>query len=147
MIHLCAAKFLTPLLAAWQLSGHPDALALAAHADSFGVPTELMWAVAYVETRHSTRNTEVSRAGALGRMQIMPRYWYHVCGRVYGRRHYHANVHCGAYVLRVYYLDTGSWLDAATRYCGTGPDALAYRRQIELALGGLQWRKWGLLSQ
>ena len=144
MIHLCATKFLLPFLAAWNISGHPDALALAAHADSFGVPAELMYAVAYVETRYSTRNTEVSSRGALGRMQIMPRYWYRKCGRVYGRAHYHANVRCGALVLRIYYLDTGNWLDAATRYCGTGPDALAYRRQVELALGGLSWRKWGL---
>ena len=144
MIHLCATKFLLPFLAAWHLSAHPDGLALAAHADSFGVPKELMWAVADVETRHSVRNTEVSSKGALGRMQIMPRYWHKRCGRVYGARYYHENVRCGALVLRIYFLDTGNWLDAATRYCGTGPDALAYRRQVEFALGRQSWRRWGL---
>jgi len=141
MLHLCATKFLAPWLLAWSFSGHPDALALKASADSFGVPTDLIYAVAFVETRHSTRNTEVSSAGALGRLQIMPGIWHRTCGSVWGRRRYAANVHCGALILALYFRNTGNWLDAATRYCGTGPDALAYRRQIELALGRYWWQR------
>ena len=97
-----ALRWLLPMLTAWHVSGHPDAAALAAAANEFQVPPTVMWAVAYEETRHSTRNTEVSRTGALGRMQIMPSFWRARCGALYGRRHYLNNIRCGALVLRAY---------------------------------------------
>ena len=100
---ICAAKLLAPMLLAWRLTGHADALALADAGRMFNVPPSVMWATAYSETRYSAfRNTQVSPAGAVGRMQILPRVWNWQCGRVYGQRYYNRNIHCGALVLRYY---------------------------------------------
>ena len=108
-----------PLLVAWMVSGHVDGLALANAAKTFDVPPALMWSVAYQETRHSWRNTEVSTAGAWGRMQIMPLYWAKQCGYVLGRRHYERNIHCGALILRFYLSQCSEDATcAAFRYVG-----------------------------
>ncbi|HVH11293.1 MAG TPA: transglycosylase SLT domain-containing protein [Gemmatimonadales bacterium] len=98
----CAVEFLLPWLAAWHLSGHPDALALADAAQMFEVPPGVMFAIADAETRHSTRNTEVSRKGAVGRMQVLPRVWSRRCGPVWGQSRYERNIACGAMILRFY---------------------------------------------
>jgi len=98
----CALAFLLPWLAAWHLTGHPDALALADAARMFDVPPGVMFAVAFAETHHSPRNTEVSRRGAVGRMQVLPRVWSWQCGPVWGRNRYQHNIHCGALILRFY---------------------------------------------
>ena len=98
----CAVEFLLPWLAAWHLSGHPDGLALADAARTFEVPAGVMFAIANAETRHSARNTEVSRRGAVGRMQVLPRVWNRQCGPVWGRSRYVRNIHCGALILRFY---------------------------------------------
>lgn len=102
MVVTTTARWLQPVLLAWQLSGHPDGAPLAAAARDYNVPPSLMWAVAGAETRHSIRNVEVSRRQAVGRMQVLPRVWYSKCGRAWGPHRYTANIRCGALILRVY---------------------------------------------
>ena len=99
---ICLHHLFLPWLTLWQLSGHPDGLALAQAAAMFEVPRSLMWSTAWAETRHAVDNTQVSRAGATGRMQILPRAWSWQCGDVLGPRRYERNIYCGALVLRVY---------------------------------------------
>ena len=101
-IGVCAAKLFLPWLAAWQLTGHVDALQLAQAADMFEVPRAVMFATAWAETRYTATNTQVSYAGAVGRMQILPQAWSWQCGNVYGRRYAERNRYCGALVLRHY---------------------------------------------
>lgn len=115
----CAAKLLLPWLSAFALTGHSDALQLAKAADMFTVPHTLMWAIAYEETRYNASNTQVSVAGAHGRMQVMPLYWHWQCGRVLGRRFAERNRACGALILK-FYLDrcSGDTYCAANHYVG-----------------------------
>ena len=133
---VCTVKLITPLLAAWQFSGHPDGLALTQAADSFGVPREVMFAVAWAETRHNTSTATRSKAGARGRMQINPRVWR--C-RWWVSRH---NLACGAAILYFYYRSSGNWSDAVYHYCGRGPAARRYRAAVEREMGRLQWKSW-----
>lgn len=102
MLPVCAAKALLPFLAAWTWSGQPDALRYVDAAKMFEVPPAVLLASKWLETRRSTRNTEVSRAGALGAMQIMPAVWNRRCGRVWGARNYERNIACGALIWRYY---------------------------------------------
>jgi soluble lytic murein transglycosylase-like protein len=127
---ICAFRPLLTLLSAWQLTGHPDAIALSDAARMFNVPQELMWAVAYQETHHDITNTPVSYMGAVGRMQVMPTVWGRFCGRLWGRARYSTNVACGAMVLR-YYLDrcNDDQLCAAWHYVGGDS---AYAREVGL---------------
>lgn len=119
MIGVCVSKVLLPWLSAFVLTGHPDALQLAQAADMFAVPRSVMWATAWAETRYNAHNTAVSAAGAVGRMQILPRAWAWQCGGVYGRRRYSRNIHCGALVLRYYLSRCAEDVTcAAFRYVG-----------------------------
>lgn len=125
---VCAIASLLPLLAAWNVSGQPDALPLAAAGRMFDVPAPLMWATALQETRHDITNTPVSVAGAQGRMQVMPSVWGHICGPLRGPKHYNANVACGAMVLRVY-LERCSDDERCAAWHYVGGDS-AYAREV-----------------
>src|SRR3546814_12748956 len=54
-------------------AAHPYADHVAAAARRFGIPEAWIWAVMRVESRGNSR--AVSRAGAMGLMQIMPATW------------------------------------------------------------------------
>ena len=140
-----ALRWMLPLVGAWQLSGHPDGAALADAASDYAVPVSLMWAIAYEETRHDITNTPVSRAGAVGRMQVMPRYWRWQCGPLWGHHRYAANVACGALILR-YYLSScredmrcAAWhyVGGDSRYArSVGFRSLVYELQMAVAARG-----------
>ena len=130
---ICAFTFVLPWLAAWQVSGHADALALAAAARTYDVPPAVMFAIAYAETGHSVRNTEVSRMGAVGRMQVLPRVWGRQCGRVWGRDRYERNVHCGALILRAYLTRCAEDIHCAAWHY-VGGDSTYARRAVERSL-------------
>ena len=145
---VCAAEFLLPWLAAWQLSGHPDAVALADAARTFDVPPAVMFAIAYAETHHSIRNTEVSRVGAVGRMQVLPRAWGWQCGPLWGRSRYQPNIYCGALVLRFYLARCHEEVRCAAYHYVGGDSTYARRvadrsRQYEARLHAM----WGLPEQ
>ena len=130
---VCAFKFVLPMLAAWQVSGHPDALALADAGRAYDVPQSVMFAIAYAETHHSIRNTEVSRAGAVGRMQVLPRVWGRQCGHVWGRPRYEHNIHCGALILRSYLARCDEDIRCAAWHY-VGGDSTYARRVAERSL-------------
>jgi soluble lytic murein transglycosylase-like protein len=130
---ICAFSFALPWLAAWQISGHADAVALAAAARTYDVPPGVMFAIAYAETGHSVRNTEVSRMGAVGRMQVLPRVWGRQCGRVWGRGRYERNVYCGALILRAYLTRCSEDIRCAAWHY-VGGDSTYARRAVERSL-------------
>jgi len=133
MVSVTTARWLQPLLLAWQLSGHPDGGPLAAAARDYNVPPSVMWAVARAETYHSIANVEVSRRQAVGRMQVLPRVWYSTCGRTWGPHRYTANIRCGALILRHYLSRCHEDVRcAAWRY--VGGDSVYARRVAEQSL-------------
>jgi soluble lytic murein transglycosylase-like protein len=112
-----ALRWMLPAVAAMSFSGHPDAPLLMRAAAAYSVPQDVMFAVANEETRHNWRFKGWSRAGAYGRMQIMPQVWRNDphCHHLWGRA---GNAYCGAYILRLYYTQCGTWACAEFRYVG-----------------------------
>lgn len=130
-----------------------DSVSLKHVADSVGVPTEVLYAVAWMETRDGRANNyrgagreQCDSTGCkrtcreVGRMQINPciRWALPYCAEA--ARDRTANVRCGAFILRHNYEKYGSWIEAIRRYNGNGPmsrkylsEALAFigRRKLE----------------
>lgn len=104
------------------------------------VPAEIVFAVMYYETgyrgvdHNSYNGKRVSRCGAVGPMQVMPRY----AGRILGRRvsrselltNYHTNIEVGVKMLARHYKRYGSWLRALGAYSTGKPYANKYGRKI-----------------
>lgn len=122
------------------LSGHLDENVLSLYADSLNVPREIVWTVAYLETRQGKQGNRsvgpgtidtifvgdtlkvVRKCREIGRMQIRP------CGpvpKLFGPRcspaslrEYRNNIYCGVLFLRFLYEKYGSWDVAVERYNG-----------------------------
>ncbi len=86
-------------------------------AELHDVPPTLLAALIHRES--GFKHGLVSRAGAVGLSQILPRVWAKECA---GLRTMPGNVDCGAKVLRHYYEDGGSW-EKALAYYNVGPGA------------------------
>lgn len=86
-------------------------------AEAHDVPPALLASLIHRES--SFKQGLVSRAGAVGLTQIMPKVWSKHCS---GLRTIPGNVDCGAKVLRSYYDDGGSW-EKALAYYNVGPGA------------------------
>lgn len=125
-----ALKWLLPALHLMGVTHVPDAPMLAAAGEEYAVPASVMVSVKIEETRRSLRNTEISYAGAVGEMQVMPTIWLGrgPCRRIYGPRHINNNRRCGAYILRYYRDRCGDWDCAEFRYVGGDS---AYVKSVE----------------
>lgn len=83
------------------LPGHPYAASVSDAARRFGIPEVWIWRVMQAESRGNPR--AVSRAGAMGLMQIMPATWAMLTARHrLGTDPFdtHANIHAGTAYLR-----------------------------------------------
>jgi len=125
----------------WTLAtGHPDAAALAAFADSARVPHTVVWAIAWQESRHNTNPALRGSAGEWGRMQILPSTARHICPTL-DVRTYLGNVACGVRLLRGHYARTGSWVLAIRAYqCPRCPRDTAYQRSVLERVGRIELR-------
>lgn len=126
-----------------------DSVPLKHVADSVGVPTEVLYAVAWMETRDGQRANNYRGTGReycdsagcrrtcreVGRMQINPciRWALPYCDEA--NRTWNANVRCGAYILKYQYDKHGSWTEAIKRYNGNGPNARKYLTEALAFIG------------
>lgn len=140
-----------------------DSVALKATADSFGIPTEVIYAVAWKESRtgeHWNRlgpgvidstwvnNTLTVRRTCreVGRFQLRSCVnWIRLlrdskCSTRRMRDEYRISIHCGARNLRRLFDRYGSWLEAIRRQNGAGPKADFYLLE---ALAYIGWRRVG----
>ena len=86
------------------------------NADKYDIPPTLIAAV--IQQESSYRATVTSGAGAVGLMQVIPKYWQKKCtGDLYQE---HINIHCGSLILSEYYQKSGSW-KKALGYYNVGP--------------------------
>lgn len=141
------------------LTGHTDAARLAAYADSTGVPREVMWAVAWQESRGGQRGNSYIGPGIVvmdtismiphrvcrerGRMQINPCYWKPLAPRCTWQRvrdNYSDNVWCAGLKLHSLRAIYGSWEEAIRRYNGSGPMSRAYQQRALAYIGRLALR-------
>lgn len=125
-----------------------DSVPLKHVADSVGVPTEVLYAVAWMETRDG-RAINYRGAGReqcdstgckrtcreVGRMQINPciRWALPYCAEAAAHRT--ANVRCAAFILKHNYEKYGSWIEAIRRYNGSGPNAQKYLTEALAFIG------------
>lgn len=132
-----------------EVTGHPDALYLAAEADRQGVPRLVAWAIAYQESRHELapdlRGHHCrGRPGCeVGRFQILPSTARLAC-RDLDVWKYSGNVACGLRYLRLLYEERGSWVAAVRAYqCPRCLRRTEYEQQVmatigRFALGGVR---------
>lgn len=80
-----------------------------------GVPATLL--AALIQRESSFRQSAVSKSGAIGLSQIMPKIWGRHCKSI---TTISGNVDCGAKVLSIYYQETGSW-EKALAFYNVGP--------------------------
>lgn len=86
------------------------------NSEKHNVPATLIAAVIHQES--SYRAHAQSSSGAIGLMQIIPRYWQKSCpGDLYNEE---VNINCGSYILSQYHNKAGSW-DKALGYYNVGP--------------------------
>lgn len=143
----CFARSVTPRLGSFlpaicssaRFSTLPDGVYLCAVAVDANVPPDVMLAIAWQETRNNLRQTIRGSAGEIGRMQVSPRIqWRHpACARD-SLRLYASNLRCGAAILRLRFLESGSWSEALRRYNGSGPQSRKYQREILAYIGWLR---------
>lgn len=126
-----------------------DSVPLKHVADSVGVPTEVLYAVAWMETRDGKRANDYRGAGReqcdstgchrtcreVGRMQINPciRWALPYCDKAHTGRD--ANVRCGAFILKHNYEKHKSWTEAIRRYNGSGPKSRRYLNEALAFIG------------
>src|SRR6266550_4665341 len=130
-----------------------DSVVLKATADSFHVPVEIVYAVAWMETRDGSLwnvlgpgivdstwladgTVRVRRTcRELGRFQLQGcQNWHRIlmdyeCRRERLRNIYRSGVHCGVRNLRRLFGIYGNWHEVLKRQNGSGPLAEAYRRE------------------
>lgn len=84
--------------------------------------------VAAVVRQESTYRPQVtSPAGAVGLMQIMPKYWQSTCGSdLYNEA---ININCGAYILAKYETSSGN-IKKALGYYNVGPSNFENNRKM-----------------
>ena len=113
---------------------HPYAPHVAEAAQRFGIPPDWIWRVMRAESRGKPR--AVSRAGAIGLMQIMPATWTMLSARYrLGSDPFdiRANIHGGAAYLRMMwdrYGDVKLMLAAYNAGPGRADDYVAGRRRL-----------------
>lgn len=73
---------------------------------------------AVIQQESSYRSKVTSPAGAVGLMQVTPKYWQKICGNnLFDEQQ---NINCGTYILTKYYEQSGSW-KKALGYYNVGP--------------------------
>lgn len=84
--------------------------------------------VAAVIRQESTYRSQVtSPAGAVGLMQVIPRYWQQTCtGDLYNES---SNIQCGTYILSKYNQSAGEWKKALAYY-NVGPSGYENNRKM-----------------
>ena len=135
-----------------------DSVPLKHVADSVGVPTEVLYAVAWKETgngRAINEKLDDARANAyrgagreqcdstgckrtcreVGRMQINPCIRWALPYCVEANRTYASNIRCGAYILKHNYEKYKSWPEAIRRYNGNGPMSRRYLNEALAFIG------------
>lgn len=80
-----------------------------------GVPATLL--AALIQRESSFSQSAVSKSGAIGLSQIMPKVWGRHCKKI---TTISGNVDCGAKVLSIYYQEAGSW-EKALAFYNVGP--------------------------
>lgn len=144
-----------------------DSVALKATADSFNVPVEVVYSVAWMETRNGIHWSALGpgvvdstwladgtlrirrTCRELGRFQLRGcQNWQTllldpVCSREKLRTVYSSGVHCGVRNLRRLYERYGSWLETIRRQNGAGPKAEEY---LQKALAYMGWRSLNGIS-
>ncbi|MCU4310944.1 transglycosylase SLT domain-containing protein [Acinetobacter variabilis] len=99
--------------------------------------------VAAVIRQESTYRSQVaSPAGAVGLMQIVPRYWQSTCGPDLFNEA--VNIGCGSYILSRYQESSGS-LEKALGYYNVGPTA--YEKDRKMRKQGKKYAKEVLTHQ
>lgn len=87
------------------------------------VPATLIAAVIHQES--SYRANAHSPSGAIGLMQIIPKYWQTTCpGDLYNEA---ININCGSYILAQYHQRAGDW-NKALGYYNVGPSGYENNR-------------------
>lgn len=82
---------------------------------------------AVVRQESSYRSQVTSPAGAVGLMQVMPRYWQANCGQDLFNEA--VNVQCGAFILAKYQTSAGN-MKKALGYYNVGPSAFKNNRKM-----------------
>ncbi|OAL86230.1 transglycosylase [Acinetobacter sp. SFD] len=95
------------------------------HAQNQGVDPLLIAAVIRQESTYRSQAT--SPAGAVGLMQVIPRYWQQTCpGDLYSEN---SNIQCGTYILAKYTQSSGNWKKALAYY-NVGPSGYENNRKM-----------------
>ena len=95
------------------------------HAQNQGVDPLLVAAVIRQESTYRSQAT--SPAGAVGLMQVIPRYWQQTCpGDLYNES---SNIQCGTYILSKYNQSSGDWKKALAYY-NVGPSGYENNRKM-----------------
>ena len=95
------------------------------HAQNQGVDPLLVAAVIHQESTYRSQAT--SPAGAIGLMQVIPRYWQQTCpGNLYEEG---SNIQCGTYILSKYNQSAGDWKKALAYY-NVGPSGYENNRKM-----------------
>lgn len=110
------------------------------YAAQYEVPAEIIFAILYYETGYrgkdhkSYNGARVSRCGAVGPMQIMPRYAKKFAGRRVSRSElrtdYSLNISVGVKMLAFQYKLYGSWLKVLGAYSTGKPKPNKYGRKV-----------------
>lgn len=91
---------------------------------------------AVIRQESSYRSNATSPAGAVGLIQVIPRYWLEQCpGNLYDEA---TNIQCGAYILSNYKERAGSW-PKALAYYNVGPTG--YQRDRKMKKQGKKYAK------
>ena len=145
------------LVAFLQLTMPIDSTALNQAADFAGLPHDVIYAVAWMESRSGSRGNAYRGPGRevcdsigqchkacreIGRMQVNPCIHWPApyCARD-SLKVYWSNVKCGAAILHWRYATTGSWPAAIRTYNGGGKKADDYLERALAYIGWLALRK------
>jgi len=95
----------------------------------FNVPLSILIAVAWQESHFNPY--ACSSYGCIGIMQVNPKVWSEALNIPESLLIYpDVNIRVGAYILRYYYNQTGSWRKAIRRYYGISPYAKIYHEKV-----------------
>jgi len=95
----------------------------------FNVPLSILIAIAWQESHFNPY--ACSNYGCIGIMQVNPKVWSETLNIPESVLVYpDVNIKVGAYILRYYYNQTGSWKEAIRRYYGISPYAKIYHEKV-----------------
>lgn len=136
--------------------GIVDRFYLESVAHEVGVPTQVMLAVAWQESRSGAKGNDYRGPGReqcdslgcrrvcreLGRGQVNPCIHWNLpgCGELHV---YRLNVRCMAWILRAQRAKHGSWVAAIKHYNGSGPSADRYLQQALAFIGRMTLEETG----